>query len=77
MITLFDYATVACFLGLVGAYFLLTARHPRTLLYLLLSGIAFAVANQLGNAGYILSGAILLGVGIGYAIIVVRSDKPD
>jgi hypothetical protein len=77
MITLFDYATVACFLCLVGAYFLLTARRPRTLLHLLLAGIAFAIANQLGNAGYILLGAILLCVGIGYAIIVVRSDKPD
>jgi hypothetical protein len=61
----------------VGAYFLLTARRPRTLLHLLLSGVAFAVADQLGNAGYILSGAILAGVGIGYAIWVVRSDKSD
>jgi hypothetical protein len=77
MVTLFDFATVACFLGLVGAYFLSTARRHGTLLHLLLSGIAFAVANQLGNAGYILSGVILIIAGIGYAVIIVRAEKPD
>jgi hypothetical protein len=77
MITLFDFATVACFLGLVGAFFLLTARRQRTLLHLLLSGIAFAVANQLGNADYDLSGVILIIAGIGYAVIIVRAEKPD
>jgi lysozyme family protein len=77
MVTLFDFATVASFLGLVGAYFLLTARRYRTLLHLLLSGIAFAVANQLGNAGYTLSGVILIIAGIGYAVIIVRAEKPD
>jgi predicted branched-subunit amino acid permease len=77
MVTPFDFATVACFLGLVGAFFLLTARRHRTLLQLLLSGIAFAVANQLGNAGYILSAAILIIAGIGYAVIIVRSEKAD
>jgi lysozyme family protein len=61
----------------VGAFFLLTARRHRTLLQLLLSGIAFAVANQLGNAGYILSAAILIIAGIGYAVIIVRSEKAD
>jgi hypothetical protein len=77
MITLFDFATVACFLALVGAYFLLTAQHPRTLLHLLLSGIAFAIANQLGNSGYFLSGAILIICGIGYAIIIIRADRAE
>jgi len=51
---------------------MLTARQPRTLLHLLLAGIAFAVANQLGNAGYALFGAILIIAGIGYAIVVIR-----
>ena len=77
MVTLFDFATVACFLGLVGAFFLLTVRRQRTLLHLLLSGIAFAVANQLGNAGYDLSGIILIIAGIAYAIIIVRAEKAD
>ena len=75
METLFDFATVACFLGLVGAYFLLTARRRRTLLHFLVSGIAFAVANQLGNADYVISGVILIIAGIGYAVIVVRNRK--
>ena len=70
--TLFDFVTVACFLGMAGAFFSLTARQPRTLLHLLLAGIAFAVANQLGNAGYDLLGSILIIAGIGYAIIIIR-----
>ena len=77
MVTLFDFATVACFFGLVGAFFLLTARRQRTLLHLLLSGIAFAVANQLGNAGYDLSGVILIIAGIAYAAIIVRAENAD
>jgi hypothetical protein len=72
VVTLFDFVTVACFLGMAGAYFMLTARQPRTLLQLLLAGISFAVANQLGNAGYDLLGSILIIAGIGYAIIVIR-----
>jgi hypothetical protein len=52
LMTLFDIATVAWFLAMACAVFMLTARQPRTLLHLLLTGIAFAVANQLGNAGY-------------------------
>jgi hypothetical protein len=61
----------------VGVYFLLTARHPRTLLYLLLSGIAFAVANQLGNADHITSAVLLIIAGVGYAVIIVRADEQD
>lgn len=72
MVTLFDIVTVACFLGMAGAFFMLTARQPRTLLHLLVAGIAFAVANQLGNAGYAFLGLILIIAGIGYAIIVIR-----
>jgi hypothetical protein len=62
---------------MVGAFFLLTSRHHRTLLHLLLSGIAFAVANQLGNAGYVISGWLLIFAGVGYAIIIVRAEKSD
>jgi NhaP-type Na+/H+ or K+/H+ antiporter len=77
MVTPFDYVTVGCFLGLVGAFFFLTARRPRTLLQLLLSAIAFAVANQLGNAGYDHYAVILIIAGVGYGVIVVRGEKPD
>jgi hypothetical protein len=70
--TLFDFVTVARFLGMARAFFMLTARQPRTLLHLLLAGIAFAGANQLGNDGYALFGSILIIAGIGYAIVVIR-----
>ena len=70
--TIFDFATVACFLAMAGAFFMLTARQPRTLLHLLLAGIAFAVANQLGNADYTFLGLVLIIVGAGYAIIAIR-----
>jgi hypothetical protein len=75
MVTPFDFATVACFLGLVGAFFLLTSRRPRGLLHLLLSGIVFAIANQLGNADHGVSAAILIAAGIGYAAMIVRSER--
>jgi len=74
LVTLFDFATLACFLVMAGAFFVLTERRPRTLLRLLLSGIAFAVANQLGNAGYAFIGWILMIAGIGYAVMVVRHE---
>ena len=72
MVTLFDYVTVACFLGMVGAFFTLTAREPRTLVYLLLAGIAFAIANQLGNAGYAVLALLVIIAGIAYAAIIIR-----
>jgi hypothetical protein len=72
--TLFDFTTVACFLGMAGAFFMLTARQPRTLLRLLPAGIVFAVANQLGNADYIFLGSILIIAGIGYAAIVMWQE---
>ena len=69
--TLFDFVTLACFLAMAGAFFILTDRQPRTLLRVVLAGVAFAVANQLGNAGYVSLGLILIIVGIGYATIVI------
>jgi hypothetical protein len=72
VVTLFDYVTVACFLGMAGAFFMLTARQLRTLLHVMLAGVAFAIANQVGNAGYFIFGSILIVAGIGYAIIVIR-----
>ena len=72
MVTFFDILTVACFLGLVGAFFLLTDQAPRTLMNFLLSAIVFAVANQVGNADSTLLGGILVAAGIGYAVLAVR-----
>jgi hypothetical protein len=71
--TFFDFLTVACFIGMVIAFFQFTAREIPTLLRLLLSGIAFAVANQAGNAGWTLLGIAIAAAGAAYAAIVIRS----
>jgi len=72
MITLFDLLTVASFLVLAASFFLLTDRDPRTLLHLLIPGLAFALANQLGNRGSIVFALILIAAGIGYGALVIR-----
>lgn len=72
MATVFDYVTVACFLSMVGAFFILTAREPRTLLHLLVAGLSFAIANQVGNAGYTVLAIILIIAGILYAALIIR-----
>ena len=76
MATLFDYVTVACFLGMAGAFFILTAREPRTLLHLLVVGAAFAIANQVGNAGYTVLGLVLIIAAIAYAAMIIRQNLP-
>jgi hypothetical protein len=72
MATHFDYITIACFLGMAGAFFILTAQAPRTLVRLLLAGIGFAVANQVGNAGYTFLATILILASIAYATMIIR-----
>ncbi len=72
MATMFDYVTVACFLAMAGAFLILTAREPRVLLHVLVAGIAFAIANQVGNAGYTILAAVLIIVGVAYAAITIR-----
>ncbi len=72
MTTLFDFVTVACFLAMAGAFFFLTAREPRTMLNLLVAGTAFAAANQLGNADYVILGWVVLAAGAGYAASIIR-----
>jgi hypothetical protein len=72
-VTVFDIVTVVCFIGLVISYFSFTARDDyRTLAQLILSGAVFAVANQVGNAGFSLLAAVLIVAGIGYALLVLR-----
>ena len=75
MATPFDYVTVACFFVMVGAYFFLTDRGPQTLLHLMLAGIAFAIANQLGDADYQVLGSILIVAGVAYAAIIIRAGS--
>jgi hypothetical protein len=69
--TQFDYVTIACFLAMAGAFFMLTARQPRTLLHLLVAGSAFAIANQLGNAGDVVLALILIIGAMAYSVIII------
>ena len=75
MATVFDYVTVACFLGMGGAFFMLTAREPRTLVHLLVAGLALAIANQAGNAGYTIVAAALIIVATVYAAITIGLNR--
>jgi hypothetical protein len=75
--TQFDYVTIACFLVMAGAFFMLTPRQPRTLLHLLLAGTAFAIANQLGNAGDIVIASILIIGAIVYSAIIIWHGKSN
>ncbi len=74
MTTLFDVVTVTCFAGLVLAFFQFTDRQTRTLLQLVLAGVVFAVANQLGNAGSVILAMALIVAGVAYAGLVVWAD---
>jgi hypothetical protein len=73
MPTLFDFLTVICFIGVATGFFIFTDREPRKLLHLLLSGVLFAVANQLGDSGSTLFGLILILAGVSYSVLILRS----
>ena len=75
MATFFDVVTVTCFAGLVLAFFQFTDRETRTLLHFLVSGIALAVANQVGNAGATFLAALMILASVGYAFLVVRNSR--
>ena len=72
MATFFDVVTVTCFAALVIAYFQFTDRSMRTLSHLVLAGIVFAVANQVGNGGGSLLAFVLILSGVGFAFLIVR-----
>jgi hypothetical protein len=72
MTTAFDFLTVACFAGLVVAYFQFTKRDIRTLLQLTVSGVAFAIGNQMGNAGLTIFALVVILAGVGYGALVVK-----
>jgi hypothetical protein len=71
MSTIFDVVTVTCFIGLVIAFFQFTSRDNRILMHFVLSGVIFAIANQVGNRGSTLLAAILIVAGVVYAVLVV------
>ena len=72
MSTFFDVLTVTCFVGLVIAFFQFTERETRTLVHLILAGVVFAVANQVGNAGSTILALALIFAGVIYAVLIVR-----
>ena len=72
MTTFFDVVTVACFAALVIAFFRFTDRNTNTLLHFVGTGIVFAVANQVGNAGGTVLALLLIFAGAGYAVLMVR-----
>jgi hypothetical protein len=72
MASTYDFVTVACFLGVVGAFVFLTDRDPKTLAHLCVPAIVFAVANQVGNAGSSVLASLLIAAGVGYAILIIR-----
>ena len=72
MTTLFDFATVVCFVGLVIAFFQFTDRERATLFHFLLAGAVLAVANQVGNIGHFYLASVLILASIGYAALAAR-----
>jgi uncharacterized membrane protein len=79
MTELFDALTVACFLALAAAFFVWTERDTRTLLNVSFCGVAFAVANYLGNGEWPILGLLLIvaGVGYGWLVITAAHEKRD
>jgi len=69
MTTFFDALSVACFIGLVIAFFRFTERDMPTLLRYILSGIALAMANLLGNVGYVFLGYALVFSAMGFGLL--------
>ena len=72
MTTFFDVITVACFVGLVIAFFQFTHRETKTLVHFILAGVVFAVANQVGNGGSVILALLLIFAGVTYAVLVAR-----
>jgi nitrate/nitrite transporter NarK len=72
MATFFDALTVACFIGLVAAFFVFTERDTSSLLRYMLSGIALAIANRLGNMGYEILGYILVIAAMGFGWLSIN-----
>jgi len=67
-IRLCDYPS---FLAVVGAFVFVTERDTKTLTRMMIAAIPFAAANQLGNRGGGVFAILLIGAGLGYAVLVV------
>ena len=72
MSTIYDIVSVVLFLSVVAAFLTLTDRQPGTVSRLLISGVAIAVGNQIGNNGQGLLAVALMAAGVAYAFFIVR-----
>jgi hypothetical protein len=72
MQTVYDFVTVICFICIVLTYFMFTEGGMKVLAHFMLPAAAFAIANQVGNAGMNVLAVILIVAGIGYTFIIVR-----
>ena len=72
MITVYDFVTVTCFICIVVTYFMFTEGGMKMLAHFVLPAAAFAIANQVGNAGMNVLAVILIAAGIGYTYVIVR-----
>ena len=77
--TVYDIVTLICFACVVLTYFMFTEGGTKVLAHFMLPAAAFAIANQLGNAGlqsgnWLLNALaiILIVAGIGYTFLIVR-----
>jgi hypothetical protein len=75
MASFFDALTVACFIALVIAFFRFTERDTSTLLRCVLAGTALAIANQLGNTGYLVLGYALIIAAMGFGWLSLSKPK--
>ena len=72
MQTVYDFVTVICFICMVLTYFMFTEGGMKVLAHFMLPAAAFAIANQVGNAGMNVLAVVLIVAGIGYTFFIVR-----
>jgi hypothetical protein len=72
MVTAFDFLTLGAFIVIVLSYLTWGEQDLALLKRLLFASLALAVANQLGNSGSLLLGALLLVMGASYAAFAFR-----
>ena len=72
----FDFLTVGCFLATVVGFLVWTDHNTGILLRLLISAVAFAVANEIGRRGFPVLALLLTGAGASYALLILIKQNP-